>query len=99
MLRLAGLRIDPRTNGLHLSGGSFAITLVKLSDGSKIPVALPGKALAGGLRCSPDGNHFFFSNTTDTGIELCAGDPATFKNKKIDLLMLNDVLVEAIVHL
>src|SRR5712692_8741590 len=47
MLRLAGLRIDPRTNGLHLAPNSFAITLVKLSDGSKVPVALPAKALAG----------------------------------------------------
>src|SRR5258707_4957962 len=84
MLRLAGLRIDPRTNGLHLAGGSFAITLVKLSDGSKIPVALPAKALAGGLRWSPDGNHFAFSNTTDTGIELWVGDPATGKTKKIE---------------
>src|SRR5258708_19847772 len=64
MLRLAGLRIDPRTNGLHLAGGSFAITLVKLSDASKIPVALLAKALAGGRPWRPDANHFPFSNTT-----------------------------------
>ncbi len=96
MLRLAGLRIDPRTNGLHLAGGSFAITLVKLSDGSKVPVALPAKALAGGLRWSPDGNHFAFSNTTDTGIELWVGDPATGKTKKIEGLKLNGVLGDPI---
>jgi len=96
MLRLAGLRIDPRTNGLHLAGGSFAITLVKLTDGSKIPVALPAKALAGGLRWSPDGKQFAFSNTTDTGIELWVGDPATGKTKKIEGLKLNGVLGDPI---
>src|ERR1700682_3212516 len=79
MLRLAGLLIDPRTNGLHLAGGSFAITLVRLSDGSKIPVTLPANAVAGGLRWSPDGKQFAFSNTTGTGIELWIGDPATGK--------------------
>src|ERR1700743_3020127 len=31
-LRLAGIRIDPRTNGLHLAPHSFAITLVKLPE-------------------------------------------------------------------
>src|SRR5258707_15196818 len=64
MLRLAGLRIDPRTNGLHLAGGSFAITLVKLADGAKIPVALPAKVLAGGQLWVTDGKQvFFFYNT------------------------------------
>ena len=29
MLRLAGIRIDPRTNGLHLAPNSISITLVR----------------------------------------------------------------------
>src|SRR5262249_23591895 len=36
MLRLAGVRIDPRTNGLHLAPNSVSITLVKLPEGTKI---------------------------------------------------------------
>ena len=47
MLRLAGIRIDPKTNGLHLAPFSSSITLVKLPEGTKIPVALPLKARAG----------------------------------------------------
>src|ERR1700730_16057923 len=37
MLRLAGLRINPRTNGLHLAPSSFAITLVRLAHCWKNP--------------------------------------------------------------
>ncbi len=36
MLRLAGMRIDPRTNGLHLAPHSLSIELVKLPEGTKI---------------------------------------------------------------
>src|SRR6202451_1219251 len=39
MLRLAGMRIDPRTNGLHLTTVASSITLVRLSDGAQIPVS------------------------------------------------------------
>ena len=74
MLRLAGIRIDPRTNGLHLAPGSISITLVKLPEGTKIPVALPANAHAGGLRWSPDGKQFAFTNTTANGIDLYLGD-------------------------
>src|SRR5262249_54862620 len=44
MLRLAGIRIDPRINGLHLAPNSISILLVKLPEGTKTPVALPAKA-------------------------------------------------------
>ena len=47
MLRLAGLRINPRTNGLHLAPASFSVTLVKLPEGTKIPLSLPARARAG----------------------------------------------------
>ena len=63
MLRLAGLRIDPRTNGLHLAPNSLSIELVKLPEGTKTKLALPPNAQAGPLRWSPDGKQFAFSNT------------------------------------
>src|SRR5579871_1828037 len=96
MLRLAGIRIDPRTNGLHLAPHSVSITLVKLPEGTKIPVALPAKARAGSLHWSADGKMFAFSNTTDTGIELWVGDPATGKTRKIEGVKLNGVLGDPI---
>ena len=96
MLRLAGIRIDPKTNGLHLAPFSNAITLVKLPEGTKIHVALPLKARAGSLRWSADGKMFAFTNTTPTGIELWIGDPATGKTRHVENLKLNAVLGEPI---
>ena len=96
MLRLAGLRINPRTNGLHLAPGSISITLVKLSDATRIPVSLPSHARASSLRWTADGKQFAFANTTATGIDLWVGDPATGKTRKIEGVQLNTVLGEPI---
>ena len=96
MLRLAGLRINPRNNGLHLAPASISITLVKLPDATKIPAALPPHARAGSLRWSEDGKQFAFANTTAAGIELWLGDPATGKTRKIEGIKLNPVLGEPI---
>jgi dipeptidyl aminopeptidase/acylaminoacyl peptidase len=96
MLRLAGIRIDPRTNGLHLAAGSYSITLVKLPEGTKIPVALPAHARAGALRWSPDGKMFAFANIVSNGIELWIGDPVTGKTHKIEGIKLNAVLGDPI---
>src|ERR1700730_11618332 len=81
MLRLAGMRIDPRTNGLHLAPHILAIELVKLPEGTKVKVDLPPNAQAGPLRWSPDGKQFAFSNTVANGIELWLGDPVTGKTR------------------
>ena len=96
MLRLAGLRINPRTNGLHLAPASFSITLVRLSDGVKTPVSLPAKARAGALRWSEDGKQFAFANSTPAGIELWIGDPTSGKARKIEGVKLNAVLGDPI---
>ena len=96
MLRLAGMRINPRTNGLHLAPSSFAITFVRLADGVKIPVSLPSNARAGSLRWSEDGKQFAFANSTDAGIDLWMGDAATGKTRKINGVKLNAVLGDPI---
>jgi dipeptidyl aminopeptidase/acylaminoacyl peptidase len=96
MLRLAGMRINPRTNGLHLAPSSFAIMLVRLTDGVKIPVSLPPNARAGSLRWSDDGKQFAFANSTATGIELWIGDATTGKTRNIDGVKLNAVLGDPI---
>jgi dipeptidyl aminopeptidase/acylaminoacyl peptidase len=96
MLRLAGLRINPRTNGLHLAPNSISITLVRLSDGAKIPVSLPVNAHVSSLRWTADGKQFAFANTTATGVDLWIGDPATGKTRRIEGIRLNTVLGEPI---
>src|SRR5580658_4494872 len=91
MLRIAGIRIDPRTNGLHLAAHSISIEIVKLPEGTKVKLALPPGAQAGPLRWSPDGKMFAFSNTVAHGIELWIGDPSG-KARKIEGVKLNAVL-------
>ena len=91
MLRLAGMRIDPRTNGLHLAPHSLSVELVKLPEGTKTRLALPPNAQAGPLRWSPDGKQFAFSNTVANGIELWLGDPVTGKTHKVAAVKLNAV--------
>ena len=49
MLRLAGSRINPKTNGPHRSTGLpgtgiYAITLKKIADGSEVTVTVPPQA-------------------------------------------------------
>jgi dipeptidyl aminopeptidase/acylaminoacyl peptidase len=106
MLRLAGMRIDPRTNGLHLAPHSRGMTLVRLSDGVKIAVALPPNARAGvgnggrggrgggreGAAWSPDGKQFVFENTMANGIELWVCDATSGKTHRIEGVKLNAVL-------
>ena len=99
MLRLAGLRINPRNNGLHLSPVSLSITLIKVPENVKIPVSLPPGARAGSLRWSEDGKQFAFANITRSGVELWLGDPATGHTRRVEGILLNPVLGEPIAWL
>src|SRR3954471_5899598 len=92
MLRLAGQRINPKTNGLHNTTFNSSLTLRKLPDGAEIKIALPpNPKLSAGL-FSPDGAHFAFTNTTATAIELWIGDTATGKTRKLEGLRINEVM-------
>ena len=70
MLRIAGLRIDPLTNGPSRPRYSIGYTLKGIPDGNEIAVDLPADAKLGSARWSPDGKHFAFTNTRSDGIDL-----------------------------
>src|ERR1700722_3331904 len=55
MLRLAGIRIDSNTNGMHLAGNVTSLTIKRLSDGADIPVNLPSDPKLSPPIWSPDG--------------------------------------------
>ncbi len=57
MLRLAGLRINPKTNGHHRSSQIVGMTLLKISDGTSRKIVLPPGASAGGPTWSADGKY------------------------------------------
>jgi len=77
MLRLAGFRVNPKTNGPHLTSGIYAITLQRVADGREIKVAVPAHANLSNLHFSPDGAHLSFLATRESGIQLWVADTAT----------------------
>src|SRR5262249_11323257 len=58
MLRLAGLRINPKTNGLHNATFNTSLTLCKIPEGTEIRVDLPPNPRLSLGNWSPDGRHF-----------------------------------------
>jgi dipeptidyl aminopeptidase/acylaminoacyl peptidase len=96
MLRLAGLRIDPPTNGLHLAPASISITVIRTSDGAMLPLSLPPNARVSSLRWSRDGKQFALANTTASSIDLWIGDPSTGMARKVDGVRLNTILGDPI---
>jgi dipeptidyl aminopeptidase/acylaminoacyl peptidase len=89
MLRLAGYRINPNTNGRHLAPYFVALSLKRIADGAETKVTLPPGAKAGLPQWSPDGKRFAFTNTVANGIELWVGDAASGRVRKITGVMLN----------
>src|SRR5438067_3211706 len=89
MLRLAGSRIDPATNGPHRAQYSVALSLKKIADGAETKIALPTNAKVSLPRWSPDGKQFAFMNTIANGIELFVGDTASGRIRKLASVAIN----------
>ena len=83
VLRLAGARANPKTNGPQRTANIFAITLKKIADGSEVKVTVPPQANLSNLHFSPDGLHLSFLNTKGNGIELWVADTATGRAKMV----------------
>ena len=83
MLRLAGQRINPNSNGPHRYPYFVALSLKRLADDAEIKVALPAGAKVGAPIWSADGKRFVFTNTTASGVELWSGDAANGAVKKL----------------
>ena len=82
--RIAGTRINPKTNGRQQRGGNvIAITLKTIADGTERKVTVPPNANIGGVSFSPDGKRLSFTNTKENGIELWVADTATGRSRLI----------------
>jgi dipeptidyl aminopeptidase/acylaminoacyl peptidase len=93
MERLAGIRIDTRTNGRHLERHFSSFELVKLPEGKAMKVMLPpGAVKMGAPVWSPDGKHFAFTNTTASGIDLWVTDVANGQSRKMPGVQINGTL-------
>src|SRR5690349_1673820 len=79
MLRLAGERINPKTDGPHRTPGVTGLVIKQIASGTEHRVTLPaarGVTLLQ-LGYSPDGKRYAFGRIADTGIELWTADTAT----------------------
>ncbi len=86
MLRLAGARVNAKTNGpfrLGAGAGIYSIALKRIADGADLAVPLPPQPLVTNLKFSPDGSRLAFLNTKENGIELWVAETATGKAKAV----------------
>ncbi len=82
--RIAGSRINPRTNGTQQRGGStFGITLKTIATGAERKVAVPPNANISAVSFAADGSRLAFLNTTDSAMELWVADTATGQSKPL----------------
>jgi dipeptidyl aminopeptidase/acylaminoacyl peptidase len=92
MLRLAGVRINPRTNGPHRARFARAITLKGVADGTERRVPVPPDPALTWIGFSADGRRFAFTHQRERGIELWVGDTLTGQAKAITSAELNAAL-------
>nr|MDQ6926501.1 hypothetical protein [Candidatus Eremiobacteraeota bacterium] len=96
MLRLAGLRLDPVTNGIHHAPAMTSLAFERVADGRVTRVALPPGAHLTALRFSPDGSRFAVTNATPHGTELWLGTTDATRATRVANLAVNDVLRDAV---
>jgi len=89
MLRLAGTRVNPSTNGPHLQAYSVKLVLKNVSDGRETEVMMPAGSRIAGFQWAPDGKHIAFGNVTPVGTELWIVDTATAKARKVNGVLVN----------
>ncbi|MGI9627676.1 MAG: alpha/beta hydrolase family protein [Longimicrobiales bacterium] len=77
MLRLAGRRINPVTNGRFSPGLIYGLSLMDLESGAERPIELPGGTGWSTPEFSPSGTMFAVERATNDGIELWVGEVET----------------------
>src|ERR1700674_413952 len=92
LLRLAGVRINPRNNGVHGSFYYVEVAVKTLPDGPAVRVALPPGSRLGPPRWHATGTMFAFSNMTATAVELWVCEAATARAHRVEGIRLNPVL-------
>jgi dipeptidyl aminopeptidase/acylaminoacyl peptidase len=96
MLRLAGLRIDPATNGTHHAPAMTTLAFERVADGRIRRVTLPAGAHLTSLRFSPDSTRFAFTNATPQGTELWLGTTKDARVRRVAHLAVNAIFPGAV---
>jgi dipeptidyl aminopeptidase/acylaminoacyl peptidase len=90
-LKLAGLRVDPRTRGPQLGGRVKGMVVRSLADDRERKLPVPEGRLGAPL-WSADGKRLCFTRTTDDAIELWVADVEAGQVHQIPGVVLNAVL-------
>src|SRR3954465_4225662 len=79
-LKLAGVRVEPRTRRKHDTPGGYGVapcaqtlSVVDIATRRETPIALPSGGCADGFAWASDGITFAFRNTSRDAVELWAG--------------------------
>ena len=98
-LRLAGVRVEPRTRADHSTPGGYGIApcaedfvLTKVADGSTIHVELPAGVCAGAPVWTADGKRYAFRNTGADSVELWIGEAGSSAVRRMPGVALNPML-------
>ncbi len=92
-LRIAGLRINPATNGPSRGSYYTSISMKSLGNGEEKAIAgLPDRARIGSVSWSPDSRKVAFLNTISSGIELWVVDVASASAKRFTDGVINDAM-------
>ncbi len=92
-LRLAGIRINPRTNGSSRPFYYNGFKIKSLKDFTEKKVnGLPSIPKIENVSWSPQGDKIAFTNTVDTGLELWLIDLAEASAKRITSAIINDAI-------
>lgn len=89
-LRLAGVRINPNTNGSSRGGSIVGITFRDIASGKDMKIqGLPQDAKISSIDWSPDGSHIAFLITKSDGIELWVSSVNDAKARRLSNLKMN----------
>jgi dipeptidyl aminopeptidase/acylaminoacyl peptidase len=91
MLRLAGMRISPRTNGLHRPGVITGLRFKAIPNGDEKVVTLPAGAFIQDGSFSPDGKRYAFTLVQAKGIELWMAEVSSGRGRALSTAPLNAV--------
>ncbi len=89
MLRLAGLRINPNTNGPHEPRQFVGFRIKTIPSGQERRIALPAGADLGAPVWTPDGKRFAFTLTRPNGIQLWLADAVAGTARQLPNIQLN----------
>src|SRR5437763_94597 len=91
-LALAGIRIDPGLRGLRRLRRMTGLSVLRVTDGTSRPLALPDGAQVGRPAWAPDGRRFAFTVDEQDGIGVWVADAEAGTAAPVPGLRVSDVL-------